>query len=132
MNARPLVGICTLTIAAVGVFGGDVTLSGSVVAGGGVSSGGGLMLHGAAGQHGAGTLAAGPLALGGGFLPVLPGPEDDPCRVDLNGDTVVNTLDFLAFLNLWNAGDPRADFNGDTVINTLDFLMFLNEWVAGC
>jgi len=124
--------VCALALGAGATHAGDVTLSGSVVAGGGVSSGGGLVLHGAAGQHEAGTLVSGPLALGGGFLPVLPGPEDDPCRVDLNGDTVVNTLDFLAFLNLWNAGDPKSDFNGDTTINTLDFLVFLNEWVAGC
>ncbi len=55
-----------------------------------------------------------------------------PCPADFNGDTVVNTLDVLAFLNAYNARDPRADFNGDTVINTLDVLAFLNAYTAGC
>ncbi|MCW5775413.1 MAG: hypothetical protein KIS87_03065 [Phycisphaeraceae bacterium] len=54
------------------------------------------------------------------------------CAADFNGDTVVNTLDFIAFLNAFTANDPRADFNGDTVINTLDFIAFLNAFTAGC
>ena len=60
-----------------------------------------------------------------------PMPEE-PCPADFNGDTVVNTLDVLAFLNAYTSGDPRADFNGDTVINTLDLLAFLNAFTAGC
>ncbi len=60
-----------------------------------------------------------------------PMPEE-PCPADFNGDTVVNTLDVLAFLNAYTGGDPRADFNGDTVINTLDLLAFLNAYTAGC
>ncbi|MCW5774913.1 MAG: hypothetical protein KIS87_00505 [Phycisphaeraceae bacterium] len=55
-----------------------------------------------------------------------------PCPADFNGDTVVNTLDVLAFLNAYTSGDPRADFNGDTVVNTLDVLAFLNAYNAGC
>ncbi len=50
---------------------------------------------------------------------------------DYNGDTVVDTLDFLAFLNDWVAGNPKADWNGDTKIDTLDFLAFLNDWTLG-
>jgi|GEM_PF-5375433 len=60
------------------------------------------------------------------------GPWQNPCRADFNGDTVVNTLDVLAFLNAYNARDPRADFNGDTVINSLDVLEFLNTYTQGC
>ncbi|HRQ73175.1 MAG TPA: GC-type dockerin domain-anchored protein [Phycisphaerales bacterium] len=56
----------------------------------------------------------------------------DGCAADFNGDTVVNTLDVLAFLNAYSAGDPRADFNGDTVVNTLDVLAFLNAYAGGC
>jgi|GEM_PF-2200586 len=56
----------------------------------------------------------------------------NPCPVDCNGDTVVNSLDFLCFLNLYVVSDPKADFNGDTVVNSLDFLAFLNAYVAGC
>ncbi len=54
------------------------------------------------------------------------------CPADFNGDTVVNSLDFIAFLNAYTANDPKADFNGDTVINSLDFIAFLNAFVAGC
>ncbi len=59
-------------------------------------------------------------------------PPDDDCPADFNGDTVVNSLDVLAFLNAYNANDPSADFNGDTVINSLDVLAFLNAYNAGC
>ncbi|MCW5775529.1 MAG: hypothetical protein KIS87_03660 [Phycisphaeraceae bacterium] len=54
------------------------------------------------------------------------------CPADFNGDTVVNTLDVLAFLNAFVAQHPSADFNGDTIINTLDVLAFLNAYTAGC
>lgn len=54
------------------------------------------------------------------------------CPADFNGDGVVNTLDFLAFLNAFSAGDPSADFNGDGTVNTLDFLAFLNAFNSGC
>lgn len=54
------------------------------------------------------------------------------CSADFNGDGQVNTLDFLAFLNAFNAGDPTSDFNGDGEINTLDFLAFLNAFNTGC
>ena len=45
---------------------------------------------------------------------------------------MLDTLDFLAFLNDWVARDPRADFNDDGRIDTLDFLAFLNSWTSGC
>lgn len=51
---------------------------------------------------------------------------------DWNQDGVLDTLDFLVFLNDWVADDPRADFNGDGRIDTLDFLAFLNSWTNGC
>ena len=56
----------------------------------------------------------------------------DGCIADFNGDTVVNTQDFAAYLNAWAQGDARADINGDTVVNTQDFALFLNLWAAGC
>ncbi|MCL4743089.1 MAG: DNRLRE domain-containing protein [Phycisphaerales bacterium] len=55
-----------------------------------------------------------------------------PCVADWDGDGAATTLDFLAFLNDWAAGDPRADLNGDGTVNTIDFLAFLNAWSAGC
>ena len=54
------------------------------------------------------------------------------CAPDLNGDGVVNTQDFIAFLNLWVAKDQTADWNNDGTVNTQDFVAFLNDWVAGC
>lgn len=54
------------------------------------------------------------------------------CPGDFNGDGVVNTLDVIAFLNAWAAGDSSADVNGDGVVNTLDVIAFLNAWAAGC
>ncbi|MBK7403552.1 MAG: VCBS repeat-containing protein [Phycisphaerales bacterium] len=63
------------------------------------------------------------------FLQIPPAPV---CDADFNDDGAVNTLDVLAFLNAWNASDPRADFNGDGAVNTLDVLAFLNAWAAGC
>lgn len=54
------------------------------------------------------------------------------CQADFNGDGDVNTMDVLAFLNAWSAGDDTADFNGDGDINSLDVLAFLNAWTAGC
>ena len=55
-----------------------------------------------------------------------------PCIADFNGDEQVNTNDVLAFLNAWNARDPRADVNDDGNINTNDVLAFLNEWNQPC
>ncbi|MCC7389863.1 MAG: hypothetical protein IT431_13970 [Phycisphaerales bacterium] len=54
------------------------------------------------------------------------------CRADFNGDCLVNTLDMLAFLNAWAAGEERADWNEDGTVNTLDVLGYLNAWAAGC
>lgn len=56
----------------------------------------------------------------------------DACPADFNGDGDVNTLDVLAFLNAWTAGEQSADFNGDGDVNTLDVLAFLNAWNTGC
>ena len=54
------------------------------------------------------------------------------CRADFNRDGAVDTLDVLAFLDAFSAGDDSADINGDGTVNTLDVLCFLNAWSAGC
>lgn len=59
-------------------------------------------------------------------------PVSTSCLGDFNNDGDVNTLDVLAFLNAWSAGDASADFNGDGDVNTLDVLGFLNAWTTGC
>jgi subtilisin family serine protease len=57
---------------------------------------------------------------------------DMACVADFNGDGAVDTLDVLAFLNAWNAGNSAADIDGDGDTDTLDVLAFLNAWNAGC
>ncbi|GIK18610.1 MAG: hypothetical protein DYG93_06410 [Leptolyngbya sp. PLA2] len=54
------------------------------------------------------------------------------CYADCNGDTVVNSLDVICFLNFYSASDPAADCNGDTVVNSLDVICFLNAYTSGC
>ncbi|MEQ9096946.1 MAG: GC-type dockerin domain-anchored protein [Phycisphaerales bacterium] len=55
-----------------------------------------------------------------------------PCRADLDGDGSLTIFDFLAFQNLFDAGDPVADFDGDGSLTIFDFLAFQNEFDAGC
>ena len=98
--------------------------------GGGTSSGGSFELSGTIGQHDAGgPMTGGSFSLTGGFWAA---DFANPCVGDFNGDGSVNTLDVLAFLNAWAAGDSSADINGDGSVNTLDVLAFLNFWAAGC
>ena len=54
------------------------------------------------------------------------------CRADLDGDGTLTIFDFLAYQNLFDAGDPRADFDGDGSLTIFDFLAFQNEFDAGC
>lgn len=65
------------------------------------------------------------------------------CRADVNGDTVVDILDYLDFLDSYGTceGLPgpcsgtsgiEADFNGDTLVDILDLLEFFDEYGAGC
>lgn len=55
-----------------------------------------------------------------------------PCPADASGDGAVNTIDFITFLNLWNAEDRLADYDSNGVINTVDVITFPNLWTAGC
>lgn len=55
-----------------------------------------------------------------------------PCPSDLTHDGLVDTRDFLFFLNAWTTSDPVADWNGDGTVNSQDFIAYLNDWVAGC
>jgi hypothetical protein len=54
------------------------------------------------------------------------------CRVDLDMDGSLTIFDFLAFQNLFDAGDPLADFDGDGSLTIFDFLAFQNEFDIGC
>lgn len=63
-------------------------------------------------------------------------PNPALCPGDFNADGVVNSLDWMAFLNAWNAEDPAADFNKDGVWNILDLLVWGNRfedaWYGRC
>ena len=54
------------------------------------------------------------------------------CRADIDGDGDLTLFDFLAFQNLFDAGDLAADFDGDGDLTLFDFLAFQNEFDAGC
>jgi hypothetical protein len=63
---------------------------------------------------------------------VVSGVTPAGCRGDWNGDGVIDFNDLLAYLNDYNAQDPRADVNGDGVVDFNDLLAFLNLYNAGC
>ena len=54
------------------------------------------------------------------------------CAADVNGDGALNILDFVAFQNLFKAGDPGADCTGDGALNILDFVCYQAVFGAGC
>jgi hypothetical protein len=54
------------------------------------------------------------------------------CPADLTHNGAINVQDFLLFLQLYAAADPRGDFNADGAINVTDFLAFLAAYAAGC
>lgn len=47
---------------------------------------------------------------------------------DFNEDGSVNSLDYLAFLNAYNAQEIVADYNCDGQLSSLDITAFLNAW----
>ncbi len=57
---------------------------------------------------------------------------DDACIADIDGDGELTLFDFLAFQNLFDAGDLAADFDGDGDLTLFDFLAFQNAFDAGC
>jgi hypothetical protein len=54
------------------------------------------------------------------------------CAADFNGDGLVDTRDFVAFLNAWTASDPAADMNQDGTIDSRDVILYVNVWSSGC
>ena len=120
-----LVGSGTFNLADFGPS--DAAIAGRVTVTNGI-----ITLSGAQTFANTGDLNGVTTAISGMATLLATGNVPDTCRVDINGDGIVNTQDFLAYLNLWTAGDPEADFTGDGVVNTQDFLLFLNEWTVGC
>jgi subtilisin family serine protease len=54
------------------------------------------------------------------------------CPPDLNGDSLLDFFDFLAFLNLFDAENPGADWDGNGVFDFFDFLAYVNSFNDGC
>jgi hypothetical protein len=51
----------------------------------------------------------------------------------VNGDGVLDILDFVAFQQAFVAGDSSADCDGDGELsNPLDFVCFQRAFAAGC
>ena len=51
-----------------------------------------------------------------------------PCPADIDGDRVVNLVDFLAVLAAWGQSGIPQDVNRDGIVDILDFLQVLAEW----
>ncbi|HED54534.1 MAG TPA: hypothetical protein ENJ00_10100 [Phycisphaerales bacterium] len=54
------------------------------------------------------------------------------CLPDINGDGMLNSADFTAWIAAYNAGDPAADQNGDGLITPSDFSAWIVNFNAGC
>ena len=94
--------------------------------GGGVSNGGSLQMSGTIGQPDPGTMSAGDLTLTGGFWSVRAAVE---VLGDIDGNGVVNLLDFVEYLNCLTGpgaasiptGCEAANLNDDSHIDMADF-----------
>ena len=56
----------------------------------------------------------------------------EPCAADIDGNGVVDFFDTLAFLRLFDAGDPAADLSGNGELNAFDQFRHLNDAEVGC
>lgn len=54
------------------------------------------------------------------------------CAADWNADGFVNGLDYDAYAELFEAGDPEGDFNNDGFVNGLDYDAFASLFESGC
>ncbi|MBK9138561.1 MAG: hypothetical protein IPM17_07350 [Verrucomicrobia bacterium] len=50
---------------------------------------------------------------------------------DLNGDNVVQLLDYSVLRSKWFTTDPAADFNGDGQVQLLDYSLLRANWFTG-
>lgn len=55
-----------------------------------------------------------------------------PCRPDLNGDGLVTSQDFFAFIGDFFSGRPEADYNNDGAVTSQDFFDFISQFFEGC
>ncbi len=81
---------------------------------------------------------AGDFNFGGGGCPVPfavtymnlygPRPPEYCGAIDYTGDTIIDFLDYLEFLNRFDALDTSADLNGDGMVDFADWLEFYNRY----
>ncbi|HED53180.1 MAG TPA: hypothetical protein ENJ00_03145 [Phycisphaerales bacterium] len=70
---------------------------------------------------------------GAGWARTQPAPGcAGACLPDVNGDGVLDSSDFTAWIAAFNAGDPSADQNGDGLIDPSDFSAWIVNFNAGC
>ncbi|MCA9299934.1 MAG: hypothetical protein KDA28_12755, partial [Phycisphaerales bacterium] len=58
--------------------------------------------------------------------------SDVSCPVDLNGDTLIDFFDILAFLVGFEDQNPNYDWDHDGEFTIFDVILFLGEFEAGC
>ena len=64
-----------------------------------------------------------------GFTPTLTLEGVITCPADLNGDNLVDDIDFVLFAQAYdNYTDPRADFNADGFTDDVDFVLFAQAY----
>jgi len=54
------------------------------------------------------------------------------CFVDINGDCLIDFLDFDYYVMQFESGDPGADFNQDGFLDFYDFDDFVSAFETGC
>lgn len=57
------------------------------------------------------------------ILPILP-------VGDLNGDNIINSLDWSLMSGRWFSSDANADINGDGIVNSIDWSFLSKNWFA--
>jgi hypothetical protein len=58
--------------------------------------------------------------------------DTQACLPDLDGSGSLDLFDFLTFVNMFNAQDPKADIDGNGAVDLFDFLGFVNLFNQGC
>jgi hypothetical protein len=56
----------------------------------------------------------------------------DECPADINGDGMLNILDFIAFQAAWMAMEDIADCDNSGTFNILDFICYQGVFAEGC
>ena len=58
-----------------------------------------------------------------------PAPTPTPLAGDLNGDRVINSIDFSIMNGAWLTNNATSDLNKDGIVNSLDFSIMNGNWL---